>query len=136
MHGGSREPDYGDNVLRSHHSNSRTLRVVCECICIALICSWPARAQDFTVTGQVDLVSEGHTHRAQKDRANVVIWLTPHDDRDGLRSVSEESKVPTPRLLQKNKTFEPHLLVVQAGTAVEFPESRSVFSQCVFAVRR
>jgi plastocyanin len=110
------------------------LHIVFECICIALICSWPARAQDFTVTGQVDLVSEGHTHHAQKkDRANVVIWLTPHDDRDGLRSVSEESKVPTPRLLQKNKTFEPHLLVVQAGTAVEFP-NRDPFFHNVFSL--
>jgi hypothetical protein len=84
-----------------------------------------AHAQDFTVTGQVDMVSDAGSHK--KDRTNVVVWLTALDDRRGLRPVSQETPAPPPRLLQKNKKFEPHLLVVPAGTAVEFPNHDPFF---------
>ena len=48
--------------------------------------------------------------------ANVVVWLTPVD-----------SPAPRPvprtnlRLIQKNKEFSPHLLVVPTGSSVDFP---------------
>jgi len=52
----------------------------------------------------------------QASVANVVVWLTPVD-----------SPAPRPvprtnlRLIQKNKEFSPHLLVVPTGSSVDFP---------------
>ena len=34
---------------------------------------------------------------------------------------------PAPRLVQRNKTFEPHLLVIPAGTTVQFPNEDPFF---------
>ena len=60
------------------------------------------------------------------------MWLSPLDDRT-LRSISEAEAATPPRLVQRNKTFEPHLLVVPAGTAVEFP-NRDPFFHNVFSL--
>jgi plastocyanin len=57
-----------------------------------------------------------HKHAASGTLADVVLWLTPM-----------EGTLPPPapknnlRLVQKNKEFTPHLLVVPAGSSVEFP---------------
>lgn len=57
-----------------------------------------------------------HKHAASGTLADVVLWLTPVD-----------SPLPPPvhknnlRLVQKDKMFMPHLLVVPAGSSVEFP---------------
>jgi plastocyanin len=89
-------------------------------------CALLAHTQDFSVTAQVEVVGEGHARAKKKDRANVVVWLTPLDDR-ALRSVSESTPAIAPRLVQRDKTFVPHLLVVPAGTAVEFPNHDPFF---------
>jgi hypothetical protein len=54
--------------------------------------------------------------------ANIVVWLTPV-------GVSPPPPPPVlhPRLLQKNKRFEPHLLVIPTGTVVEFPNQDPFF---------
>jgi len=51
----------------------------------------------------------------------VVVWLTPLD------STTPPLPVVHPRLVQKNKRFEPHLLVIPAGTSVEFPNEDPFF---------
>src|SRR6202041_3686298 len=43
------------------------------------------------------------------------------------------SPAQVPRLVQKNKSFEPHILVVQAGSQVEFP-NRGPFFHNVFSL--
>ncbi len=51
---------------------------------------------------------------AEGSNANVVVWLTPLD----------APPAPAPihaRLVQKNKQFEPRLVVVPVGSSVEFP---------------
>jgi len=53
--------------------------------------------------------------------ANVVVWLTP------VGSAAPPASVLHPRLAQKNKRFEPHLLVVPVGTLVEFPNEDPFF---------
>jgi plastocyanin len=69
------------------------------------------------VTGQVELSGNA-------DHSNAVVWLNP---------VAVQAPVPaSPRrhsgqLLQKNKTFSPHLLVVQVGSAVDFPNKDPFF---------
>jgi plastocyanin len=56
---------------------------------------------------------------------NVVVWLTP------LKPVTTMSPSPPHqpvyRLVQKNKMFSPHLLVVPIGTSVQFPNEDPFF---------
>lgn len=92
-----------------------------------LFCSPTLRAQDFTVTAQVNLSNERSARASKANRSNVVVWLTALDDRTGLHTVGQDTPAPPPRLVQKNKRFEPHVLVVPAGTAVEFPNHDPFF---------
>jgi plastocyanin len=56
---------------------------------------------------------------------NVVVWLTP------LKPVTTMSpsppRQPVYRLVQKDKMFSPHLLVVPTGTSVQFPNEDPFF---------
>ena len=61
-----------------------------------------------------------------------MVWLTPLDGRD-LKAVAQGTPAQPPRLVQKEKRFVPHLLVVQAGSAVEFP-NRDPFFHNVFSL--
>jgi len=93
---------------------------------VLLGCALVAHAQDFNVTAQIEIVSEGKARTNKKDRSNVVVWLNPLDDH-ALRTVSEAGPAQPTRLVQKDKKFIPHLLVVPAGTAVEFPNHDPFF---------
>ena len=92
----------------------------------------PAHTQEVNVTAQIELIGEGKSHARRKDRADIVVWLSSLGD-SALRPVSEATPPPAPRLVQKDKKFTPHLLVVQAGTAVEFP-NRDPFFHNVFSL--
>ncbi len=77
-------------------------------------------AQTQTVTGRIELMGGVPAHGSQPVGRNsplAVLWLTPLD--------APVPPLPPPehgfRLVQKNKTFEPHVLVIPVGTAVEFP---------------
>ena len=52
-----------------------------------------------------------------------MVWLTPLD------ASASTASAPTQhyRLVQKNKQFEPHLLVIPVGTQVEFPNKDPFF---------
>jgi plastocyanin len=78
-----------------------------------------ARSQAFDVSGRVVVARQmGHTHAASVSSADVVVWLTP---------TQKDWTPPAPRnaqgytLIQKDKMFTPHLLVVPTGSSVEFP---------------
>ena len=53
--------------------------------------------------------------------SGVVVWLIPLD------SGAPRLPVVHPRLVQKNKRFEPHLLVIPVGTSVDFPNEDPFF---------
>jgi hypothetical protein len=72
-----------------------------------------AAAQDSTVTGRALVAGDP---APSSDSANAVVWLEPVD---GPRPV--HPLLPRPRLAQKHKHFQPHLLVVPIGTDVDFP---------------
>ena len=99
---------------------------------VVLCCSMAARAQESTITAQVDLQPEksGPSHR---NRANVVLWLHLLDESAAVQPVSAPDPDWRPRLLQKDKRFSPHVLVVPVGTAVEFP-NRDPFFHNVFSL--
>lgn len=86
--------------------------------------------QTTTVTGRIDLTRvdnpKDKTSPRIDDKSNIVVWLTPED-------ASEKSSAPDPaaqphaQLLQKEKSFKPHVLVITAGTVVDFPNHDPIF---------
>ena len=83
-------------------------------------------AQVTSVTGKVEF-AEKDKHRPQTSSPTTVVWLTPTSGTPGgdIRSVVDPNAHP--RLVQKNKSFSPHLLVVPVGSAVEFPNHDPFF---------
>ena len=70
--------------------------------------------------------------RAEKDASRVVVWLVPLDAVQRVRASAER---PHYRLVQRNKRFEPGLLVVPAGSVVDFPNADPWFHN-VFSLYR
>ncbi len=102
-------------------------------LCGMVIAAWlaPASAEVTTVRGRVELIG-GHA-RHRKALPITVVWLTP------LADTSTKVATPAPthdralRLTQKNKSFEPHILVIPVGSVVEFP-NRDPFFHNVFSL--
>jgi plastocyanin len=89
------------------------------------------RAQEESVSLHV-LITQTETTNAKKtvrrvqDTSNVAVWLTPLDPAVTNTSSSVSPQKP-PKLVQRNKTFEPHVLIVQVGTKVDFPNKDPFF---------
>jgi plastocyanin len=105
-------------------------RIAC-CLWTLIVCGSLACAQDVTVTANVALVNGGKKSKPHK-ASNVVLWITPVGNATPL-SVPSAPQSARPRLVQKNKSFEPHVLVVPVGTSVEFP-NRDPFFHNVFSL--
>jgi len=91
-----------------------------------LLARSPLPAQSLTVTGRVTLVAQA-TGRGSADNANTVVWLTPPKEAAGPLEVQNQPAAGRFRLLQKNKRFTPHILVVPVGAVVEFPNDDPFF---------
>ena len=96
---------------------------------LALAATGSAWSQTTDVQVRVELLQG----KAQKpvSQGNVVVWLSPEP---GVAMASAEPGTPGHfRMEQKNKSFNPHLLVVPLGSTVEFPNLdpffHNVFSQ-------
>src|SRR6202007_1621725 len=63
----------------------------------------------------------------------TVVWLTPAPGSGIELDPPKPNEGGNPRLVQKNKSFEPHILVVPAGSMVEFP-NRDPFFHNVFSL--
>jgi plastocyanin len=59
--------------------------------------------------------------------ANVVLYLESADGAVALRELAPQAARSTPALRQRDERFMPHVLAVQAGTAVEFPNDDAVY---------
>ena len=80
-----------------------------------------ASAQQVTVTARVALArhsAKGGTEQLD----NVVFWLAPSGSPTAILVAPVH-----PQLVQRNKTFEPHLLVVPVGSVVAFPNHDPFF---------
>jgi len=82
------------------------------------------------VSGEVAVVSSQAGRPA--DASQVVVWLVPVDAIRRAQATSEKNHY---RLVQKNKHFEPNLLVVPVGTIVDFPNADPWFHN-VFSLYR
>ncbi len=88
-------------------------------------------AQVATVRGRVEVAGPAKTGHIPF--SNTVVWLTPVPG-TAIDSAPASPDAPANlRLTQKNKSFEPHVLVVPAGSAVEFP-NRDPFFHNVFSL--
>ena len=76
----------------------------------------PASVSAFEVTVRVRLY-EAKSGEALKDYSEVVAWLVPVRT---FQTASLNTDPPHYRMMQHDKMFEPHLLVVPAGSIVEF----------------
>jgi plastocyanin len=72
-----------------------------------------------TVTGTVTLISGDSRDRRGRNDSGVVVWLEP-----AVRI--SRANPPSPKMVtmdQRNKTFIPHVMAVEVGTAVNFPNN-------------
>jgi len=81
-----------------------------------------AAAQAQTVSAHFDVFEENGKHT---DASNVVVWLTSRDAKAPV--ATQASAEPRARLAQMNKSFSQHLLVIPAGSTVEFPNKDPFF---------
>jgi plastocyanin len=87
-------------------------------VAVPSVCS----GQQVTATAQVELSSNVTTRSA--DASGVVMWLTRLGDSTQSQVVSGQQRH---QLLQKRRSFSPHLLVIQVGSAVDFPNQDPFF---------
>jgi plastocyanin len=109
--------------------------------CAASVC-----AETTTVRGRVEVVREARADESKSGKANAgeaksrnsaipatVVWLTPAPGSGIELAPPKPNEGGNPRLVQKNKSFEPRILVVPAGSMVEFP-NRDPFFHNVFSL--
>jgi len=92
-------------------------------LCAAFSVVVPAASGQVTVTGQISLIDRA-TGKPLPDSSEVVEWLAPLSGADAKPALVRQQDL---RLVQRHKTFEPHLLVVQAGSMVQFPNDDPFF---------
>ncbi|HYL34914.1 MAG TPA: methylamine utilization protein [Bryobacteraceae bacterium] len=90
--------------------------------CLAILLG-SAVSQAATVSGRVELVrSHDPNVRKHQDYSGVVVWLEPLSGKP-LSAV----KLRHAEMLQKDKTFSPHVLAITVGTTVDFPNDDPIF---------
>jgi len=88
---------------------------------LLLLISLPLAAA--SVTGKVILRdSKDSTVSKKMDYSGVVVWLDPAGGVPPLSPASAHA-----RMVQKNKTFTPHVLAVRVGATVDFPNFDPIF---------
>ncbi len=80
-----------------------------------LVLAWPLAAS--TVTGAVQVTGV----RNHMENSGVVVWLDPKDDPPPAPQLNRA------RMVQRDKQFQPHVLAVQVGTTVDFPNLDPIF---------
>jgi plastocyanin len=89
-----------------------------------LVAAAGAYSESADVTLHLDFAVRAGRHRPASAAAPSVAWLTPvAGDAPSLPLAAPR----TYRMVQKNKKFDPHLLVVPVGSSVEFPNQDPFF---------
>ena len=91
------------------------------CTALFLTCT-QVSAQQVTLSGRVKLLSSEKQAESPQG-AGVVVWLTPLDSHTPLKRFPAGPL----KLVQHNKSFEPHLLIVPVGAVVQFPNHDPFF---------
>jgi plastocyanin len=86
----------------------------------------PPMVATAAVRGRVEVIGwESAGKKRHRNVPETVVWLTPLAGSELPAAVPNSAT--TPRLVQKNKSFEPHILVIPAGSMVEFPNHDPFF---------
>ena len=92
---------------------------------LALVCAWQLRG--LALQGGVQTVSGSVVVTGQSagfsDKSDVVVWLSPARDTPRPRATPGRRF----RIIQQGKRFQPHVLVVQVGSFVDFPNLDPIF---------
>src|SRR5271170_4306189 len=73
------------------------------------------------VSGTVELRDSRDPGVRAKDYSGVVVWLMP------VSGVPPDMPAHHARMVQKNKTFTPHVLAIPMGSTVDFPNHDPIF---------
>jgi plastocyanin len=103
--------------------------------CAPVILCAVAAGQLNTVRAHVEIrgkdSAKAEKHSAT-DSSNIVVWLKSLDGPVVTETPSSKAR-KRPQLIQRDKSFQPHLLVVPVGAAVDFP-NRDPFFHNVFSL--
>lgn len=121
----------------------RTLRrarwfgIACWICAFALSSDYLLIGEQSTVTLRAEIkgkpgVKQEKSPNAQVDASNVVVWLRPLDHTTSVNAPDQQGRKRM-QLVQRNKSFQPHLLVVPVGSIVDFP-NRDPFFHNVFSM--
>jgi plastocyanin len=112
-------------------------RILILCVVSLGACALLAQTGVGPVTVKVEIVNpqvakKAPSPRDTSDLSNIVIWLTPLGSAEGGASSASANR-PMPQIAQINKSFDPHVLVIQVGTPVQFP-NKDPFLHNVFSL--
>jgi plastocyanin len=89
-----------------------------------LISACAATLTGATITGKVELRDSREAAVSKKmDYSGVVVWLEP----PGAAWAKPAPAAMRARMIQKDKTFTPHVLAIPVGATVEFPNFDPIF---------
>jgi plastocyanin len=91
-------------------------------LCLLLLGPVLAPAQQSALQAHVEMIRNGHR---LKDASQAVVWLSPVGRTTVDAPRQDASRIP--QLVQKNKSFQPSLLVIPVGGKVEFPNHDPFF---------
>jgi len=109
-----------------------SLASICFCACALLAQTAPLAV---TVKVEIENPKSGKKPAPAKEpgeASNVVVWLTPIDASVPANTTTAPSRT-MPQIAQTNKSFDPHVLVIQMGTPVKFP-NKDPFLHNVFSL--
>jgi len=90
------------------------------CFSLAIVAALPLQAAD--VAGKAELRdSREASVRKKMDYSGIVVWLEP------LGAKPLFARTARARMVQKDKTFSPHVLAIPVGATVEFPNFDPIF---------
>lgn len=91
-------------------------------MCLVLLALGSPVCRAASVSGEIQLSgSRDASVRKRHDLSGVVVWLAPID------AVPRPVAATRVRMVQKNKRFDPHVLAIDVGTTVDFPNFDPIF---------
>jgi len=99
------------------------------CFFLLAVMPWraaPALAQGVMVKAHVVIATEKGRLQGPDRDSSIVFWLTPVKGWEGPPPHARESG-QRPQLVQRHKQFVPHVLAVEAGSVVDFPNHDPFF---------
>lgn len=96
--------------------------IACQGLALLLALSLAAQAIAATVSGSIRLMdSRDPNVRRRADFSGVVVWL------ERVGTPASPARPRSVKVVQKHKTFTPHIVAVPVGSTVEFPNADPIF---------